>query len=157
MIYLSLKLLDQALRLTAERLAELEAPQETLVVCGGSALLALGLVDRTTKDVDVLAGVDAVSGLIDPRPLSATLRAVVDEVGIQLDLPPGWLNTGTWSGSMDAPSPAAVIAGLRAIGASWVVVGPRSDGSPPMDVVTRVQTVFGAPKITGDARVWQIG
>ena len=94
MIYLSLKLLDQALRLTAERLAELEAPQETLVVCGGSALLALGLVDRTTKDVDVLAGVDAVSGLIDPRPLSATLRAVVDEVGIQLDLPPGWLNTG---------------------------------------------------------------
>ena len=91
---LSPKLLDQALRLTAERLAELEAPQETLVVCGGSALLALGLIDRTTNDVDVLAGVDAAQGLIDPRPLSASLRAVVDEVGAQLDLPPGWLNAG---------------------------------------------------------------
>ena len=64
------------------------------MVCGGSALLALGLVDRTTKDVDVLAGVDAVSGLTDPRPLSPVLRRVVDEVGTQLDIPPGWLNTG---------------------------------------------------------------
>jgi hypothetical protein len=91
---LSPELLDQALRLTAERLAELDAPQEILVVCGGSALLALGLVNRTTKDVDVLAGVDATAGLIDPRPLSASLRTVVDEVGAQLDLPPGWLNAG---------------------------------------------------------------
>lgn len=46
---LSPTLLDQALRLVAERLAALEAPVETLVVCGGSALLALGLVNRTTK------------------------------------------------------------------------------------------------------------
>jgi hypothetical protein len=91
---LSSELLDQALHLTAERLNELAAPQEILVVCGGSALLALGLVNRTTKDVDVLAGVDASSGLVDPRPLSPTLSAVVDEVGAQLDLPPGWLNAG---------------------------------------------------------------
>ena len=94
MNHLSPVLLEQALRLIAERLAELDAPEETLVVCGGSALLALGLVDRTTKDVDVLAGVDAVHGLTDPRPLSPTLRRVVDDVGTQLDLPPGWLNTG---------------------------------------------------------------
>ncbi|MDD5260296.1 MAG: hypothetical protein PHD76_00455 [Methylacidiphilales bacterium] len=91
---LSSELLDQALRLTATRLDQLAAPQEVLVVCGGSALLALGLVGRTTKDVDVLAGVDATAGLVDPRPLSPTLRAVVDEVGSQLDLTPGWLNAG---------------------------------------------------------------
>ncbi len=91
---LSSELLDQALRLTAERLRELDAPQEVLVVCGGSALLALGLVNRTTKDVDVLAGVDASTGLVDPRPLSTTLSSVVDEVGAQLDLPRGWLNAG---------------------------------------------------------------
>ncbi len=87
-------LLDQALRLTAERLEQLDAPAETLVVCGGSALLALGLVQRTTKDVDVLAGVDPDSGLVDPRPLSVLLVRVVDEVGAALDLPQGWLNAG---------------------------------------------------------------
>lgn len=91
---LSAELLNQALHLTAERLDERDAPQEILVVCGGSALLALGLVNRTTKDVDVLAGVDPGSGLVDPRPLSATLSSVVDEVGAQLDLPRGWLNAG---------------------------------------------------------------
>jgi hypothetical protein len=87
-------LLDQALHLVARRLEERGAEAETLVVCGGSALLALGLVSRTTKDVDVLAGVDAVSGLVDPRPLSPALYQVVDEVGEELDLPRGWLNAG---------------------------------------------------------------
>ncbi|MEY4484467.1 MAG: hypothetical protein RL693_1919 [Verrucomicrobiota bacterium] len=91
---LSPELLDQALHLTAERLEQINAPTETLVVCGGSALLALGLVQRTTKDVDVLAGVDPVTGLVDPRPLSAALSQVVEEVGTTLDLPRGWLNAG---------------------------------------------------------------
>jgi hypothetical protein len=94
MTSLSPAILQEALLLVAERLADGDAPAETLVVCGGSALLALGLVDRTTKDVDVLAGVDGVSGLTDPRPLSPTLRRAVEEVGAQMDLPPGWLNTG---------------------------------------------------------------
>lgn len=88
------ELLDQALHLTAERLQERDASLEVLVVCGGSALLALGLVNRTTKDVDVLAGVDAATGLVDPRPLSDTLTSVVDAVGAQLELPRGWLNAG---------------------------------------------------------------
>ncbi len=91
---LSPERLDQALRLTAERLEQLDAPTEVLVVCGGSALLALGLVQRTTRDVDVLARVDPTSGLVDPRPLSATLTRVAEEVGTALDLPRGWLNAG---------------------------------------------------------------
>lgn len=82
------------MHLIAARLEELNAPQEVLVVCGGSALLALGLVNRTTKDVEVLAGVDASIGLVDPRPLSPLLAKVVDTVGVELDLPPGWLNAG---------------------------------------------------------------
>ena len=91
---LSRELLDQALRLTADRLAERDAPKETLVVCGGSALLALGLIHRTTNDVDVLAGVDVTNELIDPRPLSPALQTVAVEVGAQLDLSPDWLNAG---------------------------------------------------------------
>lgn len=88
------ELLEQALHLAAERLHEQDAAQEVLVVCGGAALLALGLVNRTTKDVDVLAGVDARTGLVDPRPLSPALTRVVDEIGSELDLPRGWLNAG---------------------------------------------------------------
>ena len=78
----------------AERLEQIDAPSETLVVCGGSALLALGLVQRTTRDVDVLAGVDPVVGLVDPRPFSPTLARVSDEIASALSLPRGWLNAG---------------------------------------------------------------
>lgn len=47
-------LLDEALSLLAELTAE--HPPQHWVVCGGSSLLALGLVRRTTtRDVDVLA------------------------------------------------------------------------------------------------------
>jgi hypothetical protein len=57
-------------------------------------LLALGLIHRTTNDVDVLAGVDVTNELIDPRPLSPALQTVAVEVGAQLDLSPDWLNAG---------------------------------------------------------------
>ena len=60
---LSPALLDQALRLVAERVAELEAPEETLVVCGGSALLALGLVDRTSDALNHLGFPDVAREL----------------------------------------------------------------------------------------------
>jgi len=33
-----------------------------LVVCGGTALAALGLVNRTTKDVDVMGSVEEIGG-----------------------------------------------------------------------------------------------
>ena len=41
-----------------------------LAVCGGSALAALGLVVRTTRDVDVLGLVRADGrGIVTPQPL----------------------------------------------------------------------------------------
>jgi len=47
---------DQALRLLNGRLVLAVAPRFNLVVCGGSALAATGLVVRTTKDVDPSEG-----------------------------------------------------------------------------------------------------
>ncbi len=44
----------------------------TLAVVGGSALLALGLVSRATRDVDVLAIVED-RGLVSAQPLPAAL------------------------------------------------------------------------------------
>jgi hypothetical protein len=84
--------LDKALSLLGELLAARNHPHQHFVVCGGSSLLALGLVSRaTTQDVDILARIDA-SGLVTPRPLPEWLLTAAGEVGRQLDLPDDWLN-----------------------------------------------------------------
>ncbi len=84
--------LNRALNLLGELLAVRDHPHQHFVVCGGSSLLALGLVSRTTtQDVDILARVDA-DGLVTPRPLPDWLLAAAGEVARQLDLPEDWLN-----------------------------------------------------------------
>lgn len=84
--------LDRALGLLGELLAARNHPAQHFVVCGGSSLLALGLVSRcTTQDVDILARIEADS-LVSPRPLQDWLRQAAEDVGGQLDLPCAWLN-----------------------------------------------------------------
>lgn len=84
--------LDRALSLLGELLAARDHPAQHFVVCGGSSLLALRLVSRTTtQDVDILARIEA-NRLVTPRPLPDWLRAAADDVGAQLDLPRDWLN-----------------------------------------------------------------
>lgn len=84
--------LDRALGLLAELLAARNHPAQHFVVCGGSSLLALGLVSRTTtQDVDILARIEA-NRLVTPRPLPDWLRVAAEDVGAQLVLPRDWLN-----------------------------------------------------------------
>lgn len=91
---LSTENLEGALSALAAFLEEAGAPHETLVVIGGSALISLGLISRTTMDVDILAGVDAERGLVDPRPMSEALRTAAEKVAREMQLDPHWLNTG---------------------------------------------------------------
>lgn len=68
-----------------------------LVVCGGSALAALGLVLRTTKDVDILASARQTRAGIRVEPISALpdwLVSSAAKVERDFALPPGWLNLG---------------------------------------------------------------
>ncbi len=58
--------LEQALVALAAFLEADQANPERLVVIGGSALIALGIVSRTTRDMDIMAGVDPGLGLVDP-------------------------------------------------------------------------------------------
>jgi len=62
-----------------------------LVVIGGSALLAIGLISRPTRDVDVVALL-AGQTLVDPRPFPAELIAARDRVARDFGLPENWLN-----------------------------------------------------------------
>jgi hypothetical protein len=64
-----------------------------LVVIGGSALLALHLVDRTTRDVDLLA-IRRGSALVRPDPLPDALLAAATQVADDFSLPRDWLNAG---------------------------------------------------------------
>lgn len=86
--------LQQAFHALSGFLEAAEAPHETLVIIGGSALITLGIVSRTTKDVDIMAGVDAERGLVDPRPMSPALRAAAENVAREMHLEPNWINTG---------------------------------------------------------------
>jgi Nucleotidyltransferase of unknown function (DUF6036) len=64
-----------------------------LVVIGGSALLALGLVERTTKDVDIVA-LRSDGDLESADPLPDGLVAARDLVARDFSLLPRWLNPG---------------------------------------------------------------
>lgn len=89
---------EEALRLLNGRLTLAGAPRFNLVVCGGAALLAAGLVLRTTRDVDVVALMDDKGVLVDPAPLPLVLVSAAREVSEDLGLPSDWLNNGPSSG-----------------------------------------------------------
>lgn len=83
---------DQLLSALGDRL-QLRGVRYEVVVVGGSALLALGLVDRPTRDVDLVAlRVDDV--LTSVVPLPAELVDARDRVARDLELPEDWLNAG---------------------------------------------------------------
>jgi Nucleotidyltransferase of unknown function (DUF6036) len=64
-----------------------------LVVIGGSALLALRLIERTTRDVDIVAFHDS-GELKGAEPLPAGLAAARDRVAKDFSLEENWLNAG---------------------------------------------------------------
>jgi hypothetical protein len=83
---------DELLSALGEQLASLGAAYE-IVVVGGSALLALGLVDRPTKDVDLVALREGDT-VRSAHPLPADLITARDRVARDFALPVSWLNDG---------------------------------------------------------------
>jgi hypothetical protein len=82
-----------------------------LVVIGGSALLATGLISRTTRDVDIVAFLSDQK-LVDPRPLPDELVAARDRVARDFALPEAWLNAGP-AGLLDFGLPAGFLGRLE--------------------------------------------
>jgi len=69
----------------------------SLIVCGGTALAALGLVSRTTRDVDILGTVLVTESGLTVRRIKEFpqwLTEAAGKVGRDFDLPKNWLNLG---------------------------------------------------------------
>jgi hypothetical protein len=81
------EILARALTLLAEVMAHRGHPPCHFVVCGGSSLLALDLISRTTtRDVDVLARLEA-KHLVQAKPLPDAVVEAAESVRSQLNLP----------------------------------------------------------------------
>lgn len=83
---------DELLRALGEQLAFAGHPYD-LVVIGGSALLALGLIARSTQDVDVVALADGSAGFEEAVPLPEPLVLARARVARDFDLPEDWINS----------------------------------------------------------------
>jgi len=88
--------IERGLSAAGELLAA-EGVEVGIVVVGGVALNLLGLVKRTTTDVDVLAivqGQDDIRGtvLAPPEPLPEPLRRAIARVARDFQLPEDWMN-----------------------------------------------------------------
>ncbi|TMM19772.1 MAG: hypothetical protein E6F96_01840 [Actinobacteria bacterium] len=65
----------------------------SIIVIGGSGLLVLGVIARTTRDIDVVALVRDGS-IVSPNPLPEGLLAATRLVAADFGLSEDWLNTG---------------------------------------------------------------
>jgi len=92
---------NRILTALGEQLASATSAHFDLLVCGGSALNALGLVTRTTKDVDVLALVvmkpDGTRSMETANPLPEPVVKAAEIVGRDFSLAADWLNPGPTS------------------------------------------------------------
>jgi hypothetical protein len=96
--FLKRSTLETALELLNDRLLQNNSSSFSIVVCGGSALIATNLISRTTKDVDIVSLMGIQGELVDPSPLPGQLIIAGDEVRETLNLPTDWLNNGPSSG-----------------------------------------------------------
>ena len=89
--------IDRALQAVGELLAAGDQ-RFSVVVIGGAALNLLGIVDRTTRDVDIVAftlipGERAVLTR-PPEPLPDALARAIARVARDFNLPDNWMNRG---------------------------------------------------------------
>ena len=84
--------LEEALGATGALLADRGLHHE-LVAIGGAALAILGLIERATEDLDLVAIVGS-SGIESAVTLPEALRDAIQSVAELYRLPPNWMNNG---------------------------------------------------------------
>ncbi|MDP2232985.1 MAG: hypothetical protein Q8K89_05065 [Actinomycetota bacterium] len=109
--------IEELLSALGAELDSVASPHVGLCVIGGAALGALGLVDRPTKDIDVVASLEASAAGIRVQALSALPDAVAKaaaEVAEQFGIEGWWINVGP-SSLMDAGVPSGFESRLTAV------------------------------------------
>ncbi len=89
--------IDRALQAVGE-LLDADGERVGVVLIGGAALLLHGVIDRATRDVDVVAfgttDGDATSLFRPPDPLPRALATAIAQVARDFGLPSDWMNRG---------------------------------------------------------------
>lgn len=93
--------IETILSALGEQLEIISGEPIELLVCGGSALIFLGLVQRSTKDVDILAYIKRThrgdTSFIKAKPLIPEFIMASKKVARDFNLPENWINTGPTS------------------------------------------------------------
>lgn len=76
--------IEKYLTKLAEAYEAMGGPPLKITICGGAALMLLGLIDRTTKDID----------LIEPHELPEQFNQAAGIVAREYGLPATWINQG---------------------------------------------------------------
>lgn len=78
---------------------ELNNKKIEFVVCGGTALNAMGFVSRVTKDIDVLGFVENNDNniLIEKAIFPDWLKEIINKISRDFNIPKDWLNAGPTS------------------------------------------------------------
>lgn len=92
---------EQALAALGEWLKQEGGEPFGIVILGGTALILLGIVERGTSDVDLLALADSVDRddgnsptIRPPEPLPKQLREGIQRISRDFQLPEDWMNVG---------------------------------------------------------------
>ncbi len=100
--------INKALEAVGELLAA-SGQRVSIVIIGGAALHLLGVIDRATRDVDIVAFTENPGQLHNltrpPQPLPAVLSAAIRQVASDFGLPDNWMNGGP-AGQWDIGLPA---------------------------------------------------
>ncbi len=92
---LDINSLENALILLGQRLSQSKQHYEVVAIGGGSLVL-LGYIDRATKDLDLVAVMEA-GQMISAKPLPQGLIKEIAEVGAALEISEFWVNGGPTS------------------------------------------------------------
>lgn len=114
-------------------LLEAHGPPVAIVVVGGAALNLLGVIQRSTVDIDVIAiGRDVTSTspgrIVEPQGLPPELAADVARLTRDFDLPPAWINTTVamqWRTGLPPGFEGRI--GWRHLGGLWLGLADRQD------------------------------
>src|SRR5215208_8393439 len=132
-----------ALARVAEQLA-IDGERYAVVILGGAALNLLGIVQRSTSDVDILAFAVGFPGARNPalreppQPIPLALSRAIAAVARDMGLDPHWMNTGPslqWQ--------QGLLSGLAAR-VTWQHFGPAGAPGVGLDVgvVSRADLIF---------------